>query len=192
MFNFEELEERDPSPTSNFRFRLSDVEKPSATVRDDRLFDFDELECLTDENIGNANWINCINWLKETIDEMNNTKTLGNVNGAQTTQREKQGWRKVELTVDSGAAESVIPPWLVTNYPIVKPLHPIWYQSATGEPIADEGEQQIPVVTQAGRLRGLKMRAAEVTKPLASVKRMVDAKHAVVFAPQEMGGELYR
>ena len=30
--------------------------------------------------------------------------------------------------------------------------------------------------------------ACDVTKPLASVKRMMDAGHAVVFSPEEAGG----
>ena len=30
--------------------------------------------------------------------------------------------------------------------------------------------------------------ACDVTKPLASVKRMVDAGHAVIFSPEELGG----
>ena len=100
----------------------------------------------------------------------------------------KSGWRKMLLTVDSGAAESVIPLDENTVYP--KRLHsmPIWYQTASGEPIRNEGEQKLPVVTPSGKMRGMTFQACDVTKPLASVKRMVDAGHAVIFSPEEMGG----
>ena len=40
----------------------------------------------------------------------------------------------------------------------------------------------------SGQLRGMTFRACEVTKPLASGKIMMDAGHAVVFAPEEAGG----
>ena len=100
----------------------------------------------------------------------------------------KAGWRKMLITVDSGAAESVIPLSENPNYP--KQLHsfPIWYQTASGEAIRNEGEQKLPVMTPNGRMKGMTFQACDVTKPLASVKRMVDAGHAVIFSPEEYGG----
>ena len=94
-----------------------------------------------------------------------------------------QGWRKVKVAVDSGAAESVIPIDLIQNYAKIPHSCDEYFQTASGEPIKNEGEQRIPVVTPSGQLKGMTFQACDVTKPLASVKRMMDAGHAVVFAP---------
>ena len=98
------------------------------------------------------------------------------------------GWRRMRVTVDSGAAESVIPIDEVTNYEKVPRVMEEYFQTASGEPIRNEGEQRIPVVTPSGQLKGMTFQACDVTKPLASVKRLMDAGHAVVFAPDELGG----
>ena len=51
------------------------------------------------------------------------------------------------------------------------------------------GEQDVCMITREGSLRGMKFQAcASVKKPLASVKKVVEAGHAVVFAPEELGG----
>ena len=58
-----------------------------------------------------------------------------------------------------------------------------------GEPIINLGEQTIAMVTDEGTLRGMKFQATKkVKKPLASVKKIVEANHAVVFAPDALGG----
>ena len=45
------------------------------------------------------------------------------------------------------------------------------------------------MVTKEGSLRGMRFQATEkVRKPLAAVKRIVEAGHAVIFAPEDMGG----
>ena len=103
-------------------------------------------------------------------------------------QPHKSGWKKMRITVDSGAAESVIPFDEVQNYKRYKPERDEWFQTASGEPIKNEGEQRIPIMLSSGQLRGMTFQACDVTKPLASVKRMMDAGHAVVFAPEEAGG----
>ena len=65
----------------------------------------------------------------------------------------------------------------------------MFYQSATGEPITNIGEQQIALMTREGSLRGMRFQAtSSVKKPLASVKRIVESGHAVIFAPPEYGG----
>ena len=92
------------------------------------------------------------------------------------------------LLLHSGAAESVVPIAEITCYPKIKPAIEEWFQTASGEPIANEGEQRLPMVTPSGQLRGMAFKACDVTKPLASVKRMVDAGHAVIFSPEECGG----
>jgi hypothetical protein len=63
------------------------------------------------------------------------------------------------------------------------------YASATGEEIPNLGEITIPMVTMEGSRRKMKMQAAEVSKPLASVKRICEAGHTVVF--DEDGSFMY-
>ena len=94
----------------------------------------------------------------------------------------------MRITVDSGAAESVIPVDEVQNYKRHRLEKDEWFQTASGEPIRNEGEQRIPIMLSSGQLRGMTFQVCDVTKPLASVKRMMDAGHAVVFAPEEVGG----
>ena len=98
------------------------------------------------------------------------------------------GWKRMEVTVDSGAAESVIPLQENTMYKTRKHGVDNWYQTASGEPIIHEGEQTLLMVTPSGKLRAMTFQACDVTKPLASVQRMVDAGQVVVFAPESMGG----
>jgi hypothetical protein len=100
-----------------------------------------------------------------------------------------QGWRKVKVAMDSGAAESVIPVGEVPEYPPTPLKEMVYYQTASGETIANEGEQVLPVLTENGHeLKAMTFQACDVTKPLASVKRVVDAGHVVVFGPPEIGG----
>ena len=109
--------------------------------------------------------------------------------GAIGSQESHMGWRRVRAAVDSGAAESVIPTGEVPEYPPKQLSEPIYYQTASGETIANEGEQVLPVMTVHGEeLKAMTFQACEVTKPLASVKRVVDAGHMVVFGPPETGG----
>ena len=96
----------------------------------------------------------------------------------------------MRVTVDSGAAESVIPVDEITFYEKMPGAVEEYFQTASGEAIRNEGEQRIPVITPSGQLKGMTFQACDVTKPLAVVKRLMDAGHAVVFAPEELGGSL--
>ena len=53
---------------------------------------------------------------------------------------ENQGWVHVPITVDSGAAESVIPLDYVREYEVKPPSRPEYFQSATGEKIENHGQ----------------------------------------------------
>ena len=99
-------------------------------------------------------------------------------------QHEGKLWRKMSLAIDSGAAETVIPHTLVTEYPIVeteKSRSGACYASATGEPIPNLGEQKLPMATEEGSMRAMTFQAAPVAKPLGSVKRICQAGHYVIF-----------
>ena len=93
-------------------------------------------------------------------------------------------WQHIELAVDSGAAETVIPHDLVTDHPIEESdasREGLCYVSATGQPIPNLGEQKLPLVTNECTMRGMTFQAALVKKPLGSVKRICSCGHRVVF-----------
>ena len=94
------------------------------------------------------------------------------------------GWQYLALTVDSGAAETVIPHMLVQDYPIYETeasRRGMNYASATGDPIPNLGEKKLPLLTLEGSMRAMTFQAAPVDRPLGSVKRMCSSGHLVVF-----------
>ena len=99
--------------------------------------------------------------------------------------KEEQGWKKLSMAVDSGACENVIDAAEeVPNYPVQESRASkmgVKFASATGEEIPNLGEVMLPMLTSEGTKRKMKMQAAEVSKPLASVKRICEAGHTVVF-----------
>ena len=97
---------------------------------------------------------------------------------------DQHGWQLMSMAVDSGAAETVIPHRLVAQHPIQDTESSragLCYSSATGQPIPNLGQQQLPLLTMEGTLRGMTFQAAPVSKPLGSVKRMCSSGHRVVF-----------
>ena len=88
------------------------------------------------------------------------------------------------MAVDSGACENVIDAEEeVPNDPIAESRASkmgVKYASATGEEIANLGQVVLPMLTSEGSKRRMTMQAAEVSKPLASVKRICEAGHTVV------------
>ena len=61
------------------------------------------------------------------------------------------GWQKLSITVDSGAAESVIPTGCIDGWEVTAPPHPIFYQSATG---VNNGQRRISDLTVRHKHRG--------------------------------------
>ena len=53
--------------------------------------------------------------------------------------------------------------------------------SATGDPISNLGELQVPLITREKTLRGMVFQGAPVAKPLASAKKTCQAGHMVIF-----------
>ena len=90
------------------------------------------------------------------------------------------------MAVDSGACDNVISPEELPAYidEIVEnkaSKDGEEFVSASGDPIPIYGELSIPMITREGTSRGMKFQAAGVAKTLGSVKRMMQAKHRVVF-----------
>ena len=71
---------------------------------------------------------------------------------------EQPQWRRISIAVDSGACDNVIDPSEVPDVllvPTVDSLAGNDFTSATGSPIRNLGELQVPMLTRAHTLRGM-------------------------------------
>ena len=88
------------------------------------------------------------------------------------------------MAADSGACDNVIDPADVPMYDVTESAESKrgdGFSSATNEEIPNLGDLKIPMLTREGTVRGMKMCAAPVARPLASVRKMNEAGHVVVF-----------
>ena len=93
-------------------------------------------------------------------------------------------WEKVSVTVDSGAIDSVVPDTVAKGVPKRETnasRNGLKYRAANGTPIDNEGEKQLQGYTNEGSPVTMTMQVAKVTKPLGSVRAMVEANNMVVF-----------
>ena len=93
-------------------------------------------------------------------------------------------WEKVSITVDSGAIDSVVPDTVaqgIAKRETAASKQGLKYRAANGTPIANEGEKTLTGYTNEGKQVGITMQVAKVTKPLGSVRAMVEANNVVVF-----------
>jgi hypothetical protein len=96
----------------------------------------------------------------------------------------QEGERWVTVGVDSGAAATVVPAKLFSDYPLVEnemSRSGACYVTANGMKVRNHGTRSL-IGTVNGVRRGLRASAADVTKALASVSDMVDQGHVVVFS----------
>ena len=102
----------------------------------------------------------------------------GSIGGLETPQ-----WKRVSMAVDSGACETVADPSQIPCkvQETDASRRGACFASATGEAIPNMGEMTMPMYTREGSFRSMRVQAAQVTKPLASVMRIVQAGHVVVF-----------
>ena len=98
-------------------------------------------------------------------------------------------WEQIPkgITIDSGAAESVIPPSCLPQYP-TRPSEGskagLNYVSAGGGRLANLGEKHITFATSEAQGRRMMFQVAPVTKPLGSVRRIVEQGNKVVFGDE--------
>ena len=59
------------------------------------------------------------------------------------------------------------------------------YSAANGQTIKNEGEKLVSMVTKQGQWRNMTFQVCDVTRPLASVSKIVEAGHSVVFNPSQ-------
>ena len=88
-----------------------------------------------------------------------------------------------EITVDSGAAESVAPELWHQEFPLLQTerAHPAGFASATGQSMPHRGERQVHLLTGNGSPSAMRFQITNVKKPLAAVSRIIQAGHKAVF-----------
>ena len=96
------------------------------------------------------------------------------------------------ITVDSGAADNVMPRRMVRGKGKVRPSAAsragVHYVSATAHRIKNEGEADLEFKTEEGHDLNWTFQIAEVNKVLASVSSLVDTRHRVVFDKDDKTG----
>ena len=101
---------------------------------------------------------------------------------------EGEEWELLDMLVDSGASETVVPPQAVSSVEVVPSdasRRGVMYEVANGSRIPNLGEKSFRASTEAGQLRDLTAQVAETNRPLMSVSRLVAAGNTVVFSPSE-------
>lgn len=94
-------------------------------------------------------------------------------------------WEKLEMTVDSGAAETICPATSASNVPTVpgaKMKQGVRYTCAGGKKLDNLGEKHCLMSTEESETQHrMTMQVAEVNRALLSVSRAVDGGNRVVF-----------
>ena len=95
----------------------------------------------------------------------------------------KGEWEPVELTVDSGAADTVCPPDTLNKIEVdLSGATQDGFTVADGKSIPNLGSKTGVMATQEwSKLKGVSFQVAPVHKTLLSVSQMIDNNHRVVF-----------
>ena len=95
-------------------------------------------------------------------------------------------WELLEIAVDSGASETVIPEGIIGSAklePSEASRRGVQYEVANGHRIANLGQKTFQGVTEAeGLARSITAQVCDVNKPLMSVAKLVRAGNTVVFS----------
>ena len=93
------------------------------------------------------------------------------------------------MTVDSGASATVVGEHMLKAMRLQEGRTGVEYEVANGQRIPNLGEKVIDGETDIeGRRTIFKAQVCEVSKPLMSVKRLVESGHSVLFDPE--GGRI--
>ena len=91
----------------------------------------------------------------------------------------------MDLTIDSGAGENVMPGHLAPNTPVTESTESgTMYTAANGDMIPNRGCKRVKVRTQEGQLRTLNMQVTDVNRALLSVAKICDTEHTVTFTSE--------
>ncbi len=89
----------------------------------------------------------------------------------------------LKITIDSGAAISVMPPTCLSHVGCNDGPSGGKYRAANGTVLQDLGGKKVTFENEDGSTAAMNFRIASVTKPLASVSGIVKRNNKVVFAP---------
>ena len=97
-----------------------------------------------------------------------------------------QEWKNMPfpMLVDSGAADTILPSSWFNDHKMVDSegsLQGAFYMSAAGQPILNEGERTLAMITGDAQMRKMTFQVAKTTKALASVSKIVGNGNVVVF-----------
>ena len=97
------------------------------------------------------------------------------------------------ITVDSGAANNVMPRRIVRNKLRIRPskgsLTGVHYVAANNGRIPNEGEVDFEFMTNEGNKESMIFQIAEVNKALGSISYLVDHDYSVIFDKDEKTGK---
>ena len=95
------------------------------------------------------------------------------------------------ITVDSGAAESVMPRGMLENEELIEgaaKISGVRYVAANGARMENFGEKRVKFkCTESNVMNKITFQVTEVGKPLASVSRILDKGNTVVFSRNKGG-----
>ena len=93
-------------------------------------------------------------------------------------------WERVEVTPDSGAADTGGPRSIAPSVPIQETAASkggVSYTVANGESVPNEGQRPIQGFTDSGHGMGITFQVTQVRKLLASVRKICEMGNKVVF-----------
>ena len=150
-------------------------EEESQESSDESESDVDEFsDCLEEEEYGG------LRRPEHLLDLM----PLGTPSGSEMEVDEIGSYDRMDITVDSGAAESVANPRSMKQYPVEPSPGSKRGQKYRGpgkEIIPNEGQQRVGVKTEAGSLRAMTFQSAPVRRPLLAVSAACDKDQFVIF-----------
>ena len=90
----------------------------------------------------------------------------------------------LEITVDSGAAENVMPEYMAPETPVEysdEQAAGVVYSAANGDLMPNRGKKSIPIITGEGQARKVNMQITDVNRALMSVAKVCDVGHCAVY-----------
>ena len=94
------------------------------------------------------------------------------------------GWRKIKVVMDSGAAACVAPRSMAPHFAITDSPEQragVYYTSANGAKLDNLGQQELPIAFDNGVRAMTTFQIADVSRPLMSVAKVCEMGNRVLF-----------
>ena len=120
---------------------------------------------------------------------LNSQKRLGPLEQGQQGKERHQGYQYIEVMVDSGCAETVIPVNALKGHTVSEGQPGVTYTAADGGVLPNLGEQRVQGLTEAENADiGITFQMADVQQPMLSVTQLGNTGHRTTFG--EKGGHI--